>query len=88
METHNEQFKKLIIRGKAVVFVDWANVHGWEKSLKKDISPNKLFTHLKNYKEIVDIRLYFGTDTHEKSVEFLKTASKIGYQVITKPVKC
>jgi len=83
----NQQFKQLIIKGKAVVFIDWANVHGWEKSLRQNIDPQKLFSYLIGYKDVKDIRLYFGTDTHEKSIEFLRTSSKIGYQVVTKPVK-
>ena len=80
-------FKKLLLKGKAVVFIDWANVHGWEKSLKKDVDITKLFIYLKNYPEITDTRFYFGTDAHEKSIKFLKTAENIGYQIITKPVK-
>lgn len=80
-------YKKLLLRHKVGVFIDWANVHGWEKNLKKPVEVGKIFSYLSEYKEIQDIRLYFGTDKHEKSVEFLKTASKIGYQVITKPVK-
>ncbi|MBU1092036.1 NYN domain-containing protein [Patescibacteria group bacterium] len=83
----NKEYKKLIIKGTAVVFIDWANVHGWEKTLKTDISLTQLFTYLSEYEEITDNRFYFGTDTHEKSVEFLKTANKIGYNVTTKPVK-
>lgn len=83
----NKEYKKLVIKGKAVVFVDWANVHGWEKSLKQNINLQKLFSYLTEYKEVKDVRLYFGTDTHEKSVEFLETAENIGYRIITKPVK-
>src|SRR3989338_5155781 len=72
MEMENEkQFKKLLIKGKCVVFVDWANVHGWEKSLRQFVDIRKLFSYLSKYKEIEDIRLYFGTDRHEKSTEFL-----------------
>src|SRR3989344_7083936 len=80
-------FKKLLLRGKAVVFVDWANVHGWEKNLKRPIDSGKIFLYLSGYKEIESIRLYFGTDKHEKSIEFLRVAEKKGYTVITKPVK-
>ena len=80
-------FKKLLLRGKAVVFIDWANVHGWEKTLKNSISPEKLFAYLSEYEEVKDSRFYFGTDTHEKSVAFLGRAINIGYEVITKPVK-
>lgn len=82
-----KQFKKIIIRGKATVFVDWANVHGWEKTLKRDINLEKIFFYLTKYEEIKNVRFYFGTDVHEKSVKFLGKAGQIGYQVVTKPVK-
>lgn len=78
---------KLKLRGRTAVFIDWANVYGWKKSLKKEIDIIKFFEELKKYKEIVDIRLYFGKDNHHKSVEFLENAEKIGYTVVTKPVK-
>jgi hypothetical protein len=57
-----ENFKKLKLTGKAVVYVDWANVYGWRKSLKAEID---------------NIRLYHGKDIHPKSAEFLKTARLI-----------
>lgn len=82
-----EQYKKIVIRGKAAVFIDWANVHGWEKTLKRDINLEKIFSYLAEYKEIKNIRFYFGTDIHEKSVKFLEKAEQIGYQIVTKPVK-
>lgn len=84
---YDKQFKRLILKGKAVVFIDWANVHGWEKNLKVEINPWKIFAYLSEYQEIKNIRLYFGEDKHEKSRLFLATAAKIGYEVITKPVK-
>ena len=79
--------KKLKLRGKAMVFIDWANVYGWRKTLKRDLDPEKLFKYLKNYPDIVDIRFYFGEDEHPKSRAFLKKVEEIGYTVITKPVK-
>jgi uncharacterized LabA/DUF88 family protein len=87
MKNDKEKFKNLSLKGKAVAFIDWANVYGWEKSLKRKIEPAKLFAYLKTYKEIADIRFYFGRDVHPKSAEFLKDAGKIGYTVISKPVK-
>jgi|SRR3989338_1339875 len=84
MET---QYKKLILRGKAIAFIDWANVYGWEKSLKREINIEKLFHYLKNYSEIADARFYFGEDDHPKSRAFLESAKNIGYTVISKPVK-
>lgn len=82
-----KEFKKFILKGQAAVFIDWANVHGWEKSLKHEIDARKIFSYLAEYKEIKDIRLYFGTDKHEKSAAFLGEVKQIGYSVITKPVK-
>lgn len=77
----------LRLRGKTAVFIDWANVHGWENSLKHEISPKKLFQYLKSYKEIKEVSFYFGTDKHPKSKKLLTQAKRIGYRVITKPVK-
>lgn len=81
-----EEFR-LKLRGKTAVFIDWANVHGWEKSLKREVDPRKLFKHLQSYPEIKNISLYFGTDEHKRSKQFLTKAFKIGFRVITKPVK-
>lgn len=80
-------FKKIILRGKTAVFIDWANVYGWKKSLKLEIDIAVLYKYLKSYKEIERICLYFGKDNHPKSEEFLKQAEKIGYRIVTKPVK-
>lgn len=82
----NEKIE-LKLRGKTAVFIDWANVYGWRKSLKKEIDPKKLYKYLKSYKQIESINFYFGTDNNIKSINFLKTISKIGYKIITKPVK-
>src|SRR3989338_4118689 len=84
MET---QYKKLILRGKAIVFIDWANVYGWEKTLKRSINPKKLYDYLKTYAEVIDIRFYFGEDDHPKSKKFLSDTAKTGYKNITKAVK-
>ncbi len=61
----NEKFK-IILNGKTAVFVDWANVYGWKKSLKKEVDPKKLYKYLKKYKEIKSINFYFGTDNNNK----------------------
>lgn len=77
----------LRLRGKTAVFIDWANVHGWEKSLKREIDLGKLYKYLSSYREIKYIYFYFGTDTHPKSKQFLTKVRHLGYQVVTKPVK-
>lgn len=84
---NQKTLKKFKLKGRAVAFIDWANVYGWEKSLKYEIEAVKIYEYLRSYQEIEDIRLYFGTDTHEKSKEFLGKAAVIGFSVITKPVK-
>ena len=77
----------LKLKGKTVVFIDWANVHGWQEKIKWKINLEKLYCHLKRYKEIKEFRFYFGTDIHPASKKQLKEAEKIGFKVITKPVK-
>ena len=81
------QDKILKLREKAIVFIDWANVYNWKSSLKKEVDLKKLFIYLKSYKEIKEIRFYFGTDTHPASKQQLQEARKIGYKIVTKPVK-
>lgn len=82
-----EQKKQFLLKGKTIVLIDWANVYGWTKSLKREPDPFKIFTYLKTYDDIEDIRFYFGTDIHEKSVTFLRDVQQVGFIVITKPVK-
>lgn len=79
--------KKLVLKGETIAYLDWANIHGWEKSLKQEIDTAQLFAYLKTYPEIQDIRLYFGKDVHPKSVAFLEQAEKTGYRITTKDVK-
>lgn len=78
---------RLKLRGKTAVFIDWANVYGWTKSLKKEVDPKKLFKNLKSYPQIKEINFYSGVDKHPKSKEFLRRVKKIGFSVITKEVK-
>lgn len=83
-----ERMKKILkLRGKTAVFIDWANVHGWQKSLKRKVDTKKLFGYLKSYKETKTIRFYFGSDNNEGSKRFMKMVKDIGYTVVTKPVK-
>lgn len=77
----------LKLKGKTCVFIDWANVYGWRKSLKREIDPKKLYKYLKRYKEIKDIRFYYGVDTHPKSSAFLRIIKRVGYTLNTKSVK-
>lgn len=82
----SSQFK-IKLKGKTATFIDWANVYGWKKSLKREISVRKLYKYLRAYKEVKEMNFYFGTDKNEKSRDFIKTTRHIGYKVVTKPVK-
>ena len=83
----NNQREQLILKGKSTVYIDWANVYGWKKTLKREVDPERIFKYLKSYKEIIDVRFYFGTDNNEKSRSFLNKMNDAGYKIITKPVK-
>ena len=78
---------RLRLKGKTAVFIDWANVYGWNKSLKKEVNPTKLYRYLKKHKEVEAIYFCFGTDKHPKSKKQISQAKRLGYEVITKPVK-
>lgn len=78
---------RLKLRGRAAVFVDWANVYNWKDSLKKEIDVKKLFGYLKTYARIKEINFYFGTDNHPASKEQIRKVKRIGYRVVTKSVK-
>jgi uncharacterized LabA/DUF88 family protein len=87
MAKTNPKGQILRLRGKAAVFVDWANVYNWKDSLKSPVDPEKLLKYLKTYPQISSFNFYFGTDRNKKSRKFLKKMSEIGWRVVTKPVK-
>lgn len=78
---------RLKLKGKAAVFIDWANVYGWKLRKQKPINPNNLYKYFKSYGEVSEILFYFGEDIHPKSKLFLRQIRKIGFDIITKPVK-
>jgi uncharacterized LabA/DUF88 family protein len=77
----------LKLRGKGAVYIDWANVYGWRSSLKKDPDPRAIFDYFSSYKEIEDVRFYYGQDSNKQSEKFLKEVKRIGFNLFTKPVK-
>jgi len=85
MFTNNLQ--KLKLNGKTAVFIDYANVYGWKKSLKKPVDVVKLYKYLKTYPNIIAIEFYYGSDVNKKSKDFLKEIKTCGFQLVTKPVK-
>src|SRR3989344_3519015 len=77
----------LKLKGNTVVFIDWANVYGWRKSLKKEVDPEKLFGYFKKYSQVKEINFYYGEDKHPKSKEFLSKMKQVGFRIISKEVK-
>lgn len=67
-----------------MVFIDWANVYGWSRSLKKEVNPNKLYKYLSQYSQIKEINFYFGLDKHPKSKQFLDKIKKTGFVLLVK----
>ena len=78
---------KLKLNGKTCVLVDWANVYGWKGELKKEPDEEKIIKYLDDYKQIEEVRFYFGKDKTEQSKKFLSKIEKIGYKLVTKEVK-
>lgn len=78
---------RLILKGKTAVFIDWANVYGWSRSLKKEVNPRRLYKYLRQYPQIKDVNFYYGIDKHPKSKKFLDEVKKIGFNVVSKKVK-
>lgn len=78
---------RLLLKGRTAVYIDWANVYGWTKSLKRTVDPKKLFKYLHGYKDIKEIKFYYGTDQNPKSKQFIKSVKNVGFKLITKPVK-
>jgi len=82
-----QKFVELKLKGPGIVYVDWANVFGWTKSIQHTVDIQKLFDYFKSFSQVQDIRFYFGEDQHEKSIQFLSEVRNLGYSVVTKPVK-
>ena len=78
---------RLQLNGKTAVFIDWANVYRWKDSLKQEVDLKRLWKYLRGYEQIKEIHFYFGTDVHPLSKEQIVSAKRIGYTVVTKPVK-
>ena len=81
------QTQRLKINSKATVYIDYGNVYGWKSHLKKVVNPKILYNYLKKYPQIKSINFFYGTDINQKSIYFLKEIKKVGYNLITKPVK-
>jgi len=85
---------KFRLTGKTLIVIDWANVYGWFSDpnsrtyLGWEVDPQKLFSYLKSYSDVIDIRFYYGVESYKlKSVAFQEEVKSYGYNPITKEVK-
>lgn len=89
MKTKNIKQKNFELRlnGKTCVLIDWANVYGWKGELKREPDEEKIIRYLGEYKQIKEVRFYFGKDKTTQSERFLNKIKKVGYKLISKEVK-
>ncbi|MCG2740781.1 MAG: NYN domain-containing protein [Syntrophaceae bacterium] len=89
-EIYPERIKELetIFSGKTNVYIDFANVHGWQEKLGWHVEIKRLKQLLDSFSSVEKVRFYNGTLLgDDKSELLIKDAQKYGYMVVTKPVK-
>jgi len=70
------------------IYIDYANVLHWSRKLNWHLDLKRLKQFLNSFLTIKTIRFYTGTLVgDEKSEDFNKEASRLGYDLKTKPVK-
>ncbi len=70
------------------IYIDFANVLGWQDKLGWRIDPKRLKQFLDSFDTIGTVKFYYGTLAEdEESERLIKWVGKLGYDVNTKPVK-
>lgn len=73
---------------KTNIYIDWANVLGWQRKLRWHIDARRLKQLLNSFDTVAAVRLYYGTLTGDTvSEQFIADARELAYEVRTKPVK-
>lgn len=78
---------KFVIKGKAMVLIDWANIRNQQKKLGWKIDLEKLYKWLVSNKNIEKIQFFYGYENNKRSHKFLKEVESFGYEMIIKEVK-
>lgn len=70
------------------IYIDYANVKPWATKLNWHVEPKRLKQFLDSFGNIKTIKIYNGTLVGDKdSEEFNKELERLGFHLITKPVK-
>lgn len=77
-----------IFQGKTNVYIDYANVLGWEGKLGWRIDLRRLKQFLDSFAAINSVNFYYGTlNGDARSEDLIKNIQGYGYNLKTKPVK-
>lgn len=77
-----------LLKGKSVVYIDYANIKPWSKKLLWHIDEKRLKQFFNAIDIVENIRIYYGTLVGDRiSEDFIKSLRALKYDVITKPVK-
>lgn len=79
---------KTIFDKPSAVYIDYANVWHWSDKLKWHIDVKRLKQLLDSFDNVKKVKFYYGTlADSENSLQFVGEVKKIGYELVTKPVK-
>jgi len=77
-----------MVKAKAKIYIDGANIFYTQKRLGWIIDWNKVKNLIEQEKEVAEWKYYVGVkDGDEKMLKYLKYLNAIGFNVITKPLK-
>lgn len=79
----------MVQKPKVIVFIDGSNIYFAQKKMGKWLDWVKVKQYLERHQEVIEIRYYAGLRKRDSKMRsFLRKLRKIGFKVITKPVKC
>lgn len=77
-----------IFDGKTNVYIDFANVLGWQDKLEWHISLKRLKQFLDSFENVGSVKFYYGTlKNNDYSKNIVNEVKKYHYELKTKPVK-
>lgn len=75
-------------KSRVIVFIEGSNIYFAQKKMGRWLDWVKVMKFLESKYEVLEIRYYVGVRKRDKKMRvFLKKLRKIGFSVVTKPVK-